>query len=124
MIRHGEPPYLECSSKGDIRFSAFWARVASRDNRTIESIYQGSKVLSGGKTGLTWREAKGKRAVNQEEIAKLYSLLWDEYISENLNLLEILRDASGLQDTFGQQGHCCQATELWRIRGDIENPEG
>ena len=124
MIRYGEPPYLECSSKGDIRFSAFWARLHERDSRTIEDIYQAAKVLSGGKTGLTWREAKGKKAVNQEEVSELYSLLWDEYIEENPHLLRILQEASGLSDIFGQLGHCCQATELWRIRGEIENPEG
>ena len=124
MIKHGKAPYLECSSKGDIRFSAFWARIYARDCRTIESIYQAAKVLSGGKTGLTWREAKGKKAVNQEEVSKLYSTLWDEYIGENPHLLRILQEASGLQDIFGQPEHCCQATELWRIRGEIENPEG
>ncbi|KKL82110.1 hypothetical protein LCGC14_1988010 [marine sediment metagenome] len=116
MIQHGEPPYLECSSAGDIRFSAFWARIGPRENRTIESIYQAAKVLSGGETGLTWREAKGKKAVNQEEVTKLYSLLWDEYTAENPHLLEVLKEASGLQDCYGQPGHCCQATELWRIR--------
>ena len=119
MIRHGVPPYLECSTKGDIRFSAFFARIAGRDNRTIESIYQASKVLSGGKTGLTWREAKGKKAVNQEEVTKLYSALWDEYIAENSHLVRVLKEASGLQDRFGQPGHCCQATELWRIREEL-----
>jgi hypothetical protein len=24
--------------------------------------------------------------------------------------------ATGLSDKFGKPGHCCQATELWRIR--------
>jgi hypothetical protein len=56
--------------------------------------------------------------VNQEEVIKLYSQLWDEYISENPDLLKLIRDASGLSDMFGQEGHCCQATELWRIRND------
>ena len=36
---------------------------------------------------------------------------------ENPGLLDVLRAASGLSDIFGQPGHCCQATELWRIRG-------
>ena len=69
-----------------------------------------------GSTGLTWREAKGKRAVNADEVRALYSALWDEYIAENPHLLSVLTNSTGLQDLFGQAGHACQATELWRIR--------
>lgn len=113
MIRHGEAPYLECSSKGDKRFSAFYAVL---NGRTIEEIYQASKVFEDGRTGLTWKEAKGKKAVNQEECSRLYASLWDQYIEANPKLLDVLKEASGLSDIFGQEGHCCQATELWRIR--------
>lgn len=116
MIRHGEPPYLECSSKGDHRFSAFSARIKARGNRTIEEIYQGSKIFSDGSTGLGWREAKGKTAVNIEEVRQLYAQLWDEYLGENPHLVQVLKEASGLSDIFGSPGHACQATELWRIR--------
>lgn len=121
MIAHGVAPYLECSSKGDTRFSAFYAKIKARGNMSIERIYQRAKVLEDGSTGNEWRFAKGKRAVNQEECTKLYSQLWDEYIKENPQLLVVLREAAGLSDTFGQEGHCCQATELWRIRND-NNP--
>lgn len=113
MIRHGEAPFLECSSKGDRRFSAFHAKV---DDRSIEDHYQAFKVLEDGSTGLSWREAKGKKAVNQEQCAAFYGLLWDAYIMYHLELLPILVAATGLSDMFGQPGHCCQATELWRIR--------
>lgn len=117
MIRHGEPPYLECSSRGDKRFSAFYAMV---DGKSIEARYQAAKVFADGRTGLDWREAKGKHAVNAAETAKLYSELWNQYIAANPHLLEVLRAASGLSDRFGQPGHCCQATELWRIRNQHE----
>jgi hypothetical protein len=116
MIQHGTAPFLECSSRGDRRFSAFAARINSRGNRSIEEIYQAAKVFADGSTGLTWREAKGKRAVNADEVRALYSVLWDEYVAENPHLLSLLTAASGLQDLFGQAGHACQATELWRIR--------
>jgi hypothetical protein len=116
MIQHGTAPFLECSSRGDRRFSAFAARIKSRGNRSIEEIYQAAKVFADGSTGLTWREAKGKRAVNADEVRALYPVLWDEYIAENPHLLSLLTAASGLQDLFGQAGHACQATELWRIR--------
>jgi hypothetical protein len=116
MIRHGTAPFLECSSHGDRRFSAFHARIRARGNRSIEEIYQAAKAFADGRTGLTWREAKGRKAVNQAECARLYARLWDAYIGENPHLLAILRAAPGLSDRFGQAGHCCQATELWRIR--------
>lgn len=116
MIRHGVEPFLECSSRGDRRFSAFSAHVQRYGNRSIEELYQAAKVFDDGSTGLTWREAKGRRAVNQEWCAMWYAHLWDQYIWENLQLLSVLQAATGLSDMFGQTGHCCQATELWRIR--------
>jgi hypothetical protein len=116
MIRHGVAPFLECSSRGDKRFSAFSARLKSYNGQSIEGIYQSAKVFADGSTGLGMRAAKGRRAVNQAECAALYSRLWDEYIAENPWLLRHLWAAPGLSDMFGQPGHCCQATELWRIR--------
>lgn len=113
MIRYGSAPYLECSTKGDKRFSAFHARI---NGRSIEELYQAAKIFEDGSTGLSWREAKGRRAINQEEVAMLYSYLWDRYIELHPELLVILRAASGVSDIFGQVGSCCQATELWRIR--------
>ena len=116
MIKHGYAPFLECSTKGDKRFSAFCARIRGRGNKSIEEIYQAAKIFEDGSTGLTWKEAKGRKAINTEEIGILYSRLWDEYIDENPHLLEVLRFFTGLSDIFGQKGHVCQATELWRIR--------
>ena len=120
MISHGSPPFLECSSAGDRRFSAFHARIRSRGGATIEEIYQAAKVFEDGSTGLDWRSAKGRRAVNRAEVSALYSRLWDEYVEENPELLDVLRAASGLSDKFGQNGHVCQATELWRIRNQLD----
>ena len=116
MISHGIAPFLECSSKGDKRFSAFHARIKSYENKSIEEIYQAFKVFEDGSTNLSWREAKGRKAVNQKECAELYSYLWKQYILENHGLLKVLIDSTGLRDTFGKNGRCCQATELWKIR--------
>jgi len=113
MIRHGVAPFLECSSKGDKRFSAFYARV---NGRSIEERYQYEKIFGDGSTHLSWREAKGRVAVNQEQVENLYGRLWDRYIAEHPELLEVVKAATGLSDIFGQPGSCCQATELWRIR--------
>lgn len=120
MIKHGEAPFLECSSRGDRRFSAFFARLPKRGGKTIEQIYQGHKIVR-GVSGHTPKEVKGIQADNQEECNKLYSILWDEYIKEHPELLIILKSASGVSDYFGQRGHCCQATELWRIRNATRN---
>lgn len=122
MIRVGKYPYLECSTRGDRQFSAFCARIKGRGNRSIEEIYQAAKVFSGGITGLAWRDAKGRKPVNIEEIKKLYACLWDEYIEENPELLAVLKAASGLSDMFGQPRRQCQALELWRIRNKHSHP--
>lgn len=116
MIQHGSPPFLECSSQGDKRFSALYARVRAYGGRTIEDVYQAAKIFDDGTTGLNWRQAKGRVAVNAAECAALYATLWDTYIAENPHLLPVLTAASGLSDIFGQKGRQCQATELWRIR--------
>jgi hypothetical protein len=115
MLRHGEPPYLECSSRGDKRFSAFYARIRSRGGRSIEEIYQSAKVFDGGSTGLSVKQAKGRIAINHQELSDLYLRLWCEYLIENPGLLGVLQAASGLSDMFGQKGHNCQATALWTI---------
>lgn len=114
-IKHGSAPFLECSSKGDKRFSAFYARIKSHGNKSIEEIYQNSKIFKGEKR-INWLSNKGKKAINQEECSKLYSKLWDEYIEENPELLVVIKKQSGFSDIFGKIGHCCQATELWRIK--------
>lgn len=116
MIRMGNPPYLECSSKGDKRFSAFYAKV---DGESIENIYQAAKVFQDGSTGLTWRESKGKKPINIEEVSKLYKELWRKYLLKNSNLIRGIKQASGLSDIFGQEGHNCQAVILWELREEL-----
>ena len=115
MVRHGDAPFLECSSRGDKRFSAFYAKVRGRP---IEQWYQEAKDLGDDLANetLTWRERQGLQAVNAEECAQLYAALWDEYMAANPDLLPVLQASTGLSDVFGKPGHCCQATELWRIR--------
>jgi hypothetical protein len=116
MIRHGEPPFLECSSRGERRLSAFYARV---NGSSIEAAYQGAKVLrimGARRAGWPINVAKGKYPENAAEVRKLYSELWDKYINEHPDLLKMICEASGLSDMFGHPGTVCQATELWRIR--------
>ena len=115
MIRHGNAPYLECSSRGDKRFSSFYARPESLGGASIEEAYQAMKVLEDGSTGYSWREVKGKRPTNAEDCVVAFAKWWREWVDEQ-GLLPVLRKASGLSDMFGQSGHQCQATVLWAIR--------
>lgn len=116
MIRHGTAPFLECSSRGDKRFSAYFAQV---HGKSIERRYQEFKEFEDG-VDLTWRERGGLEPLNKEACHELYSVLWDEYIRANEHLLGVIRAASGLSDMYGKAGHACQATELWRIRNDYK----
>jgi sulfatase maturation enzyme AslB (radical SAM superfamily) len=115
VIKHGEPPYLECSSQGDKRFSAFYARPDSLGGKSIEKAYQAMKVFEDGSTGLSWRKAMGKFSVNREECEAAYINWWQEWVEQE-GLLHILQAATGLSDRFGKFGHVCQATVLWNIR--------
>lgn len=115
MVKHGVAPYLECSSAGDKRFSAFWARI---DGVSIEDAYQAAKVFADGSTGLHWRQAKGKAAVNMKEVSELYESLWRTYMERNPEFYPILEAATGLSDRYGQPGHNCQATVLWKLRNE------
>ena len=124
MIKVGDPPYLECSTRGDKRFSPFYARPSCLKGFSIEDAYHAAKVFDDGETGLDWRGAKEKKraghvVVNQDECNRLYSMLWDGYVRENPHLLDVLRSVPGLSDMFGQPGGPCQAVELWRIRNDV-----
>lgn len=115
MIKHGIAPYLECSSKGYTPLSAFRARLKGRDNKSIEEIYQAAKIFEDGTTGLHWKEAKGKKAVNMEAIGKLYQQLWEEYFEENPELYEKISKYQGFSDMFGQEGHNCQASTVYNL---------
>ncbi|CAG0982133.1 MAG: hypothetical protein OIN86_09920 [Candidatus Methanoperedens sp.] len=113
MLNYGKSPFLECSSRGDKRFSAFYARI---NGRSIEEQYQAAKVFTDGSTGLHWRKAKGRKATNAAECAALYERLWRQYISEHPELLDVLKKASGLSDMFARPGSVNQAATLWKIR--------
>lgn len=114
-MRYGKEPFLECSSNGDKRFSAFYAKV---NGRSIEEQYQAAKIFDDGSTGLHWKDAKGRRAINAEECAILYENLWRQYIFEHPELLNILKNASGLSDMFATKGSVNQAQVLWKIRNE------
>ena len=114
MIIEGDAPFLECSSKGDRRFSAFFAKIKKRGWKSIEEIYQSSKRFENGLRCYNWRDAKGRKPVNLDECKLLYSVLWDEYFDENPDLLKEIMKYRGFTDMFGESGSVCQATEIYR----------
>jgi hypothetical protein len=123
VVKRGEAPHLECSTRGDTRLSPFCARPSCLEGHSIEEAYHAMKVFDDGATGLSWKEAKshqkaGHTVVNYEDCGRIYSYLWDRYIEENPHLLEVIRAASGLSDIFGREGSACQVVELWRIRNE------
>lgn len=120
MQRFGEEPFLECSSKGDKRFSAFYARPIRRKGKSIEDLYQASKVFEDGRAGLNWKEAKGKKAINPEMNRAFYSELWNEYLNDYPELYEVIKQYNGFSDIFGQEGHACQAEEIYKIRKRLD----
>ena len=116
MIKVGNEPYLECSSWGDRRFSALYARIRKFDNKTIEELYQGKKIFPGGRTGLSIEKCKGKKALNMEECKKFYFELWWTYFEENPELLNVIKRYNGFSDKFGKYGCQCQAKTIYRIK--------
>lgn len=114
MLKFGNYPYLECSSKGDKRFSAFYAKIRSKNNKSIEEIFQCSKIINGKKVS-SWREGKGKKADNCEELSVLYMNLWIEYFKENPELLNVIKKYKGFSDIFGKPGCNCQAECIYKI---------
>lgn len=118
MLKYGYFPFLECSSKGDKRFSAFYARIKCMDNKSIEEIYQCSKVVNGKKCK-SWREGKGRVPENSEEMKGLYGKLWRIYFKENPELLEVIKKYNGFSDIFGRFGCNCQAYEIFKIKEEL-----
>ncbi len=116
MNKFGTPPYLEGSSRGDSRFSAFYAQIKSRDNQDINRIYQAAKVFKDGKPSTPGRLREGITHINKKEILNIYRGLWMLYFQENPELIEVLTNATGISDIYPVDGGVCQSEVLWSIR--------
>lgn len=104
---------LECSSRGDKRFSAFYARLKKFNGKSIEEIYQNSKRDENGNIPGKGRKVycmawEGKY-YKPELLSRLYKYLWKVYFEENPNLLEYASKFDTFTDMF--RGKCinCQA---------------
>lgn len=79
----------ECSSKGDKRFSALFARL--EDGRTVEQWYQ-CDIKGYDPGGIEWRIGKGKPALDKSiNLWKAYLNLWVRWATLNPELICELR---------------------------------
>ena len=118
---------LECSSRGDKRFSAFYANVNIKNRvNSIEYWYQNAKRTEDGKV-----PGKGKKVayfinpftyhrLPASELTNYYYTLWIRYFTQNPELLEYAKGFDTFTDMF--RGKCinCQADVIAECVKDFE----
>jgi uncharacterized phage-like protein YoqJ len=129
-----EPKVLHCYSKGDKRFSAFYAKVTMLGKTdTIENHYQLAKRF-GEEVPKTAKDAKGRAPTHLEldylvspftkktlildasQLTPWYKLLWVKYFIENPDLLAYARTFDQFLDIFkGKNTLNCQADVIEEI---------
>lgn len=122
---------LECSSAGDRRFSALFARVTlAGQTRTIEEWYQLSKRWEGQPPPTSWRQAKGRRPdyleilgvrVPVRLMSAWYDFLWFRYFVEHPDLAAYARQFDAFHDRFARSGRQNQAQTIERL---VRDPKG
>lgn len=114
---------LECSTVGDKRFSAFYAKVSVNGKfDAIENHYQTAKrfIDENGEviSPTYWKEAKGKAPVFAEiagiqlpisYLSQFYKLLWVKYFDQNPELLYVASTYDDFSDRFKGKSKNCQA---------------
>lgn len=126
---------LECSSKGDKRFSAFYAVVNINGvNNSIESWYQGAKRTADGKVPGKGRPVHhminpfSGNELPANELTHFYFTLWLRYFKQHPELLKYAKRFDTFTDMF--RGRCknCQADviracviNIDSVRNDIKN---
>lgn len=123
---------LECSSKGDKRFSAFYAKIEVYNKLdSIENHYQLCKRF-GDKIPKNWCETKGKTpthiCINNKKLdvkflTQYYYLLWCKYLDNNPGLVKIAKEYDNFNDMFRGKSVNCQADVIKKYikdgRGEI-----
>lgn len=123
---------LECSSKGDKRFSAFFAKIQLNGRfDSIENHYQLSKRFGYEEAPRTWKDAKGRKPTHfmingftypRELLGQWYSILWAIYLDKNPHLVEYASRFDKFNDQFRGKSINCQADviELYVKKGREE----
>jgi hypothetical protein len=107
---------LECSSKGDKRFSALYANITVFGRNTnIERHYQGCKRFN----DMNISKAKGKKpdyieingkSLDVRYLTPWYKLLWVKYLDRNPDLVDYASGFDEFHDIFkGKNTINCQA---------------
>jgi hypothetical protein len=117
-----EKRVLECSTRGDKRFSALVARVRVAGYwATIEEHYQLSKRFKGSPAPTTWREGKGKapdylvvvgRHIPESLKRAFYDMLWVKYLDAHPDLVEYAKLFDDYSDCFARPGGVSQADSI------------
>lgn len=112
---------LECSSKGDKRFSAFYAKVKIFGKYdSIENHYQLCKRI-GDFMPKIWRDVKGKAPTHfhldgfdydLRYLSSFYDLLWVSYLDKNPDLVEYAKEFDDFNDIFKGKSKNCQADSI------------
>lgn len=113
---------LECSSKGDKRFSAFYARIFINGSYDcIENHYQLSKRVNDFKPG-KWQDVKGIKAthfvINNVVVPSkyeeaFYNLMWLKYLDQCEPLVKFAKKFDDYNDMFRENNsRVCQADAI------------
>ena len=108
---------LECSSRGDKRFSAFYALVEVNGVRdSIENHYQNCKrSVVGGVSVVSGKGKKvdhmvlGDKSFSPKHLSSFYNLLWIKYLDKNQNLVDYAKEFDEFNDMFKGSSINCQA---------------
>lgn len=114
---------LECSSKGDKRFSALFAKVnVSGIFDSIENHYQLCKRARNDKGEVivpkNWKDLKGKKVdffvmngitFPESYLTQYYKLLWVKYLDANPTLVSYASEFDDFNDIFKGKSVNCQA---------------
>lgn len=109
---------LECSSKGDKRFSSLYAKVKVFGKYdSIENHYQLCKRF-GDYIPKTWGDCKGRRPahihlngidMDIKYLTPFYKLLWCKYLDKHPSLVEYAKQFDDFHDMFKGNSINCQA---------------
>ena len=114
---------LECSSKGDRRFSALFAKIKMFGVLdSIENHYQNTKRNNFGdkvkKGAYVDHIILNGVKLESRFLTQWYNLLWVEYLDNNPELVEILKKYDDYSDIFKGKAINCQADTIRMYMGD------
>ena len=121
---------LECSSKGDKRFSAFYAKVnVGGKVDSIENHYQLAKRFGSSPPPTHWKQCKGRKPTHfvvngkryeLEDLGRFYDMLWWRYLDVHPELVEFLSQYDKFNDCFAKPGCNNQAESIARYMKNRE----